>query len=157
MYTHIHSYTHMYTHIPAPSLDCIDADDGAQNLQGEGQRGRGQGHQRRRLSNSIPSTCTALTSRLLLLAPLHPIGVIISLPSSLSTSHPVTHYLLCLGHPTPSKSTTTVAIVTRGRGACCHRISPGPSHPAGTTDCSYCCITELLGLHVQVRGVRGEE
>ena len=57
-----------------------------------------------------------------------------------------------MGHPTPSESTTTVAIVTRGRSACYHRISPGPSHPAGTTDCSHCCITELLGLQARGRG-----
>ena len=76
---------------------------------------------------------------------LHPIGRRISLLLPLSLT-PVTHHLLYLGHSTPSKSTTTVAIVTRGRGACCHRISPGPSHPAGTTDCSHCCITELLRL-----------
>ena len=105
-------------------------------------RGRGQGHQRRRLSNSYTSN----TQSNYLTPPPNPIGRRISLSSSLSTPHPVTHHLLYLGHPTPSKSTTTVAIVTRGRGACCHRISPGPSHPAGTTDCSHCCITELLRL-----------
>ena len=62
------------------------------------------------------------------------------------------HHLVYLSHPTPSKSTITVAIVTRGRGACCHRISPGPSHPVGTTDCSHCWITELLRLQALGRG-----
>ena len=110
-------------------------------------RGQGQGRQRWRLSNSYTSNMHSLTPQLLLLAYISPpnweVNISPLLPRSIS---PATHHLLYLGHPTPSKSTTTVAIVTRGRGACCHRISPCPSHPAGTTDCSHCCITELLGL-----------
>ena len=69
------------------------------------------------------------------------------LPSSSLSSLPLppyTDHLLYLGHPTPStKSTTTVTIVTRCRGASCHGVSPGPSR---TTGCAHCCITELLRL-----------
>ena len=118
-------------------------------------RGRGRGGGDKDIREGSPQTTTPVTHTVFLLNwPPPPWPTYISPHNweanispllSLSLS-PVTHHLLYLGHPTPSKSTTTVAIVTRGRGACCHRISPGPSHPAGTTDCSHCCITELLRL-----------
>ena len=115
-------------------------------------RGRGRGGGDKDIREGSPQTTTPGTRTVFLLnwppglyTYLHPIGRRISLLLPLSLT-PVTHHLLYLGHSTPSKSTTTVAIVTRGRGACCHRISPGPSYPAGTTDCSHCCITELLRL-----------
>ena len=69
------------------------------------------------------------------------------LPLISSSSSLYTDHLLYLGHPTSStKSTTTVAIVTRCRGASCHGVSPGPSHPSRTTGCAHCCVTELLRL-----------
>ena len=105
----------------------------------------GQEIQRKWLSNSHITTTTTCTVHLLLVY-IHLNST--PLPSSLSSLPlpPYTDHLLYLGHPTPSKSTTTVTIVTRCRGASCHGVSPGPSHPSRTTGCAHCCVTELLRL-----------
>ena len=112
----------------------------------------GQEHQRRWLSNSHVTTTTTCTVHLLLVYFQYNLSYLNStpLPSSSLSSLPLPHHtdhLLYLGHPAPStKSTTTVAVVTRYRGASCHGVSPGPSHPSRTTGCAHCCVTELLRL-----------
>ena len=111
----------------------------------------GQEYQRW-ISNSHITTTTTCTVHLLLVYFQYNLSYLSStLPSFSSLSSlplpPLTDHLLYLGHPTPStKSATTVAIVTRCRGASRHGVSPGPSHPSRTTSCAHCCVTELLRL-----------